>query len=295
VKKLVMAMAVVAVTLLAWSFPAYDQSSADDGKPTFYRLTPGVYVNGWPRFTVTYPKDWIQVLPLPSEVFRAAAPEDNGPSSFCVSVFANPLPFDKIADLWVRAFKAIAQDAAVVSDKPSQLPDGTPAREVEMRIVINGEPRYVLSLATKKGDMYVAAFVDSSKKVGEDLKGILYSLRYRPGNDELVKVPADVQEFLNKYSRDMVSHDLAKVMTYFSDRFLESGMKKGEVEWAWTQLIGSITSYAIGITEFEVAGDEVYLAGFMSVNGEKWVLRASSIIKENGEWKWYGNQRDPKP
>ena len=43
------------------------------------------------------------------------------------------------------------------------------------------------------------------------------------------------------------------------------------------------------------AGDKVYLAGFVIVNGAKWVLQEASIIKESGEWKWYGNQRDPAP
>jgi hypothetical protein len=57
---------VMALLLRAGSVfvPSYAQDPATDDKPTFYRLTPGVYVNGWPRFTVTYPKDWVERVPI---------------------------------------------------------------------------------------------------------------------------------------------------------------------------------------------------------------------------------------
>jgi len=51
----------------------------------------------------------------------------------------------------------------------------------------------------------------------------------------------------------------------------------------------------VGITDFVPAGDRAYLAGFTVTNGSKWPLYGASIIKENGEWKWYGNQRDVAP
>jgi hypothetical protein len=43
------------------------------------------------------------------------------------------------------------------------------------------------------------------------------------------------------------------------------------------------------------AGDKVHPTGFGVTNLGKGMLSETSIIKENGEWKWYGNQRDPKP
>ena len=110
-----------------------------------------------------------------------------------------------------------------------------------------------------------------------------------------MKVPPDIREFLDKFSSAMVSHDLAKVMTHYSDRYLRSGEKKGEVPRFWKQFIESITSCEIGITDFEAAGDKTYLAGFVTSNFGRMPLRETSIIKENGEWKWYGNQRDPAP
>jgi hypothetical protein len=93
----------------------------------------------------------------------------------------------------------------------------------------------------------------------------------------------------------MVSHDLAKVMSHFSDKYLNSGVKKGEVELSIRNVIGLVTSLEVGITDLVPAGDKFYLPGFVSLNGTKYVLPDTSIIKENGEWKWYGNQRDVSP
>ena len=50
------------------------------------------------------------------------------------------------------------------------------------------------------------------------------------------------------------------------------------------------------LTDFVPAGDKAYLAGFTSGNFRKnAVMRETAIIKENGEWKWYGNQREVVP
>ena len=64
--------------------------------------------------------------------------------------------------------------------------------------------------------MVFAAVWSLSRTIEEDLKAIAYSLEFQPGKDEPVKVPPDVQEFLDKNDSDLVSHDLAKVMTHYS-------------------------------------------------------------------------------
>jgi hypothetical protein len=295
-RPIVLSLLVAAVMLLAGAFstPTHAQSPSLDDKPTFYRLTPGVYVNGWPRFTITYPKDWVVVEhPLPQEVFRAAASEAGWFPSFHVTPSPTPLPLDKVADLLMSYAKTYDKNATVVSDKPSQLRDGTPAREVEIQYFSrNGVQINWLTLGTKRGDLWINTGVVSNKgKVGEDLKAILYSLKFEPGKDEPVKVPPDIQEFLNRWRNDLVSHDVTKVMANYSDNFLDSGAKRADAQWGWKQLISSITSVEIGITDIEVAGDKAYLAGFISAYWGKAVLRGTAIIRETGQWKWYGNQR----
>ena len=60
-KRPIMLSLVLAVTLLLSSVftIVHAQAPANDDKPTFYHLVPGTgtYVNGWPRFTVHYPKE----------------------------------------------------------------------------------------------------------------------------------------------------------------------------------------------------------------------------------------------
>jgi hypothetical protein len=296
-KMLIVLSVILAVTLLAGNFfaPAYALDPANEEKPTFYRLTPGVYVNGWPRFTIRYPKDWVERLPLPLETFRAEPPGRTG-EMFAIMIYQSSQPLEKRADGQVSFFKNImkAKDVTLVSDKPSQLRDGTPAQEVEIKAVLEA-PLNWLTLGTKKGDMVITIGVGGPNvRIGEDLKAILYSLQYQPGKDEPVKVPPDIQAFFDSWSSAFVSHDLAKVMSHFSERYLHSGVRKGEMERFWRQFIGSITSDKVSITELVPAGDRVYLAGFESLNFGT-VALGTSIIKESGEWKWYGNQRDVSP
>jgi hypothetical protein len=296
-KKLIVVSVILAVMLLAGIFfaTAQPQDSAKEEKPTFYRLIPGVYVNGWPRFTIHYPKDWVEETPQIQEVFRAASPPFLN-AKFVVTVYSNPPPLDKLADGLLLFLKNVAKDVIVISDKPSQLRDGTAAREVELKMVMNDLPLYYFAFSTSKGNMGIGTGVASNgERITEDLKAILYSIEFEPDKDKPVTVPPDIQEFLNKFCSDVVSHDIAKVMTHYSDRFLNSAGKKGGAEQFFRQFIGSITSYEVGVTDFVTEGDRVYLAGFVNNNWGKWVLQLTSIIKDSGEWKWYGNQRDVSP
>ena len=56
-KRLIIPSLIMAITLLAGGFLAQAQTPAIDLKPTFLSSTPGLYVNGWPAFTVSYPKE----------------------------------------------------------------------------------------------------------------------------------------------------------------------------------------------------------------------------------------------
>jgi hypothetical protein len=85
-------------------------------------------------------------------------------------------------------------------------------------------------------------------------------------------------------------------MSHYSDKYLNSGVRKGETERVWRQNIGNLVSSKMTITDFVLAGERAYLTGFVIVNNRfTFSLTETSIIKENGEWKWYGNQRDVSP
>jgi hypothetical protein len=305
--KLIVVLVTIAVTLLMGSVfaPSYAQEAAKEEKPTFYHLVPGTYVNGWPRFTIHYPKDWVEVTPMMQEVFRAKPP---GGTNETFAVVVLPFPFyggtlDKAANIVADFFKGFSvKDVTIITNKLSRLSNGTPAREVELRGTMSGLPFNWLALFVEHGDVWIEPSVSSqSGRIGEHLKAILYSLQYEPTKDEPVKLPPDVQEFFDSLRNAWISHDLAKVMTHFSDRYLNSGVRKGEMERLWKPgsspfSIDRFRSLEYSITDFVATGDRAYIAGFSNRNGgEIMPLLMTSIIKENGEWKWYGNQRDVSP
>jgi len=290
VASLIMAMVVLVGTFFTSSLAQALQADTS----TFYHPVSGTYVNGWPRFTIHYPKEWVEVRPRPEVAFVAAAPMPARDLQLAVvSPHPFPLPLDKFADFVLPVVKTMGTDPTIVSNKPSRLRDGTPAQEVEFRVVVNGTPLHWLELATKKGDVVVHAEISSGAVIGEDLEAILSSLEFQPRFDEPVKLPPDVQAFLDSFCNDVVSHDLEKVMSHYSDAYLNSGMRKGEMERFFRQVIGPVTSFELGITDFVPAGERAYVAGFVSTYFGKAMLRETSIIKENGEWRWYGDQRDP--
>jgi hypothetical protein len=67
----------------------------------------------------------------------------------------------------------------------------------------------------------------------------------------------------------------------------------------WGFFIDRITATEVHITEFVPEGDKAYLAGFGRFNVGAGMTTTMfgevAIIKENGEWKWYGNQREVVP
>ena len=297
-KRLIVLSAMMAVMFLTGGSvaPACAQDSAKDDTPTFYHLVPGTYVNGWPRFTIHYPKEWVERQTMPGETFRVSAPGPVPSPAFVYALLSNAPPLDKFADLTASFFKTVAKDVTIISDKPSRLRDGTPAREIELRMLINGAPRNVMSLAAQKGDVMVHMLVESPNgRIGEDLKAILYSIEFQPDKDKPVKVPPDFEAFVEMHMSNRLSHDLAKVMANYSDRYLNSGTRKGEMERWLRPVIDSWMSAKAVWTDFVPAGDKAYVAGFVVSNFGTFQVIETCIIKENGEWKLYGNQREVVP
>ena len=303
----------VCATLGGFLLPAAAQSPASQAKPTFVAPTPGAYVHGWPAFTVSYPKDWVEQPPRMGgvgEVFRVAAP-DSKPFAqnirvpyFAVSVFPAPLPIDKWSDILVPTLKLPGSGIKIVYDKPSQLKDGAPAQEAEIEWVSNEVKVDMLVLTTGKDAAWIQIIQTSDKgKMGEDVKNYAYSLTFQHAREEPVKVPSDVQEFLEKYSSALVSGNVERIMANFSDRFLNQKRKKAFYE-QWLRNSpdspiqrGLISSEAT-VTVFEARGEKAYVDGFFASKARdhadkalKEPMNFRQIIKEQGQWKWYGDQR----
>jgi len=286
--------------------PVSAQSPGIDAKPTFLNRIPGLYVHGWPSFAVSYPKDWVDQPLFPGEVFRVAALRPPVPPSpsFVVHAFPNSADISGSSELLASFLRRISQDVKVLYNKPSKLKDGTSAQEGEIEWLIpNGPKINSFLLATKKDGMWIwISLHDDKGRLGEDLMSIAYTLNVPQGKQEPAKLPSEIRELLDKSCRDIEKGDAGRMMTNFSSRFLHNGMKKAALE-QWfryapeSPIQQGFTACTYTVTYFEPQGDKAYLAGFRGgklksgADASPFPIGDNRLINENGQWKWYGNQK----
>jgi hypothetical protein len=266
---------------------------------------------------VSYPKEWVEgPVAGPGAVFEAGVARPDLPTGFqnlTILVFANPLPLEDWPGIFMPTWINMFTDIKVLSDKPSLLKDGTPAREVEVEFIPKFDPLgrsqenpprvSGLQLVTKKDATWVSVFLTDDKgKLGEDLKRVAYSLTFQPDREKPVSVPPDVRAFLDMHCTDNVSGDIKLILEHFSDRFRHSGWSKANFE-QWLRngptspIRQGVTSFEATATVFEPHGDKAYIDGFFlskakgDANAVKIQMSFQQIINEHGEWKWFGNQK----
>jgi hypothetical protein len=239
----------------------------------------------------------------PFSVFNVgSAGPDLPPGSFLeIIVVPNPLPLEEWAKWCMPVWVQNATDIKILSDKPSQLKDGTPAREVEAEYVWRNERKVnEFVLMTKKGVVWVTIWLTTSERAGEDLKKYPYSLTFLQGREEPVKVPPDVRAFLDMYCADIVGHDIKAIMAHYSDRFLWGVMSKPVFELLVAQPdspFPQVISREPSVTVFEPQGDKAYVDGFFldkakgDADAVKVPMFFQQIINEHGQWKWFGNHK----
>jgi len=117
--------------------------------------------------------------------------------------------------------------------------------------------------------------------------------RKRPPKKPLkaVELPTDVKAFITDYDQAIFNKDVVTMADLISDRFLHDGVTKQMA----LRFLSGIRSYTfeakIIITKFEPEGDEVKIDVLLKDKYfEAPFMTGSKLIKENGHWKWYGNQ-----
>jgi hypothetical protein len=311
----------VAFTLLALGFLsfAYGQTpQAADLKPTLISPTPGLYVHGWPPFTVSYPKEWVEQREYSAaDAFAVGGIRPGLPPGVLfpllrIGVFGNGVPLEEGTKMFMPGLLPYFTDIKVLTDKPSRLKDGTPSREVEWEGVLvfnaavgSAKNRPKLNnfmVMTKKDLAWVTISLIDIQEIGEDLKRIASSLTFLPGREEPLSVPPDVRVFLDMYRVDILSRDVKTIMAHYSDRFRHSGAGKAGMEQYFRNDPNSpvkrdtISSEPI-VTVFEARGDKAYIDGFWltktkgDANTMKSPMSFQQIINEQGQWKWFGNQK----
>ncbi|HOW56464.1 MAG TPA: hypothetical protein PKZ12_00565 [Smithellaceae bacterium] len=110
-----------------------------------------------------------------------------------------------------------------------------------------------------------------------------------------VQVPADVQAFFDKFAKDIATQKMDVIGANYSDKFMQNGFNKEGFLYVLSGSISMVTKYSVKLTKYEVDKNNPNIAhiegsadlGFMTAD----FVPGSMMIKENGEWKWYGNQK----
>ncbi len=196
-KKLKRIFFVISISFLFVVCSVISHLQAESDFPT--QSAPGLYVNQWPAFSLTYPVRWQEKMPGRRLVFRAEASE--GTPSLRISVIPGmDTPLKYATSFYLPALEKMGQNIKVLYDKDAELNDGSLSREMEIEWMPYGGPKLnTLFLTVKSEDAWIAvALSDTKGSIGEDLRKIPYSLKMRPAKEILsayhYKVPEETDD-----------------------------------------------------------------------------------------------------
>lgn len=110
-----------------------------------------------------------------------------------------------------------------------------------------------------------------------------------------IELTADVQSFFDQFRKDILTYDLKKISPHYAVNFKQDGYDRQAFFEILSKTVSFVTKYEIKVTRFEADknnSDIVLIDGSVDL-GSMTVPFAdrSMIIKENGVWRWYGNQK----
>ena len=111
-----------------------------------------------------------------------------------------------------------------------------------------------------------------------------------------VGLPEDAAAFVDRFNRAIADMDSAKIADTISDRFLAFGATKRMFLGVFLDTMSYVRTIKLVLTGFDVEGNIARIEGAIT---DKYFERPISpgmlLIKENGQWKWYGNQLQKIP
>lgn len=110
-----------------------------------------------------------------------------------------------------------------------------------------------------------------------------------------IKLPDDVQSFFDQFQKDILTYDMKKISPHYAANFKQDGYDRQAFLEVLNKTINFVNKYVVKVTKFEVIKNNSAIAlidGSVDL-GAIIVPFAdgSMMIKENGVWKWYGNQK----
>jgi pimeloyl-ACP methyl ester carboxylesterase len=111
-----------------------------------------------------------------------------------------------------------------------------------------------------------------------------------------MKTPEDIQAFFDQFKKDILTKDMKKIEPYYAANFKERGYNRQEFLDALPRTLGFVNDYTFKLTKCQPDTNNpnvVYLEGTVSLGGGMIIPLPDGyqIIKENGRWKWNGNQK----
>ncbi|MDQ7821201.1 MAG: SAM-dependent methyltransferase [Candidatus Eremiobacteraeota bacterium] len=122
-----------------------------------------------------------------------------------------------------------------------------------------------------------------------------------PEERQALEPPRDIGAFLDEYCAALSKHDVSAVMSSYSDSYLDGGEDKLAIQLFWDHSLmrpsyRAMKGVRIFLTRCEVKGDRAEINGYIrsSIGLDPLTIdpdEPAVIVREQGRWKWYGNQR----
>ena len=110
--------------------------------------------------------------------------------------------------------------------------------------------------------------------------------------ESAVHLPDEVEAFLASDREAVLSGDMDAIMAHYHPGYRDQGRDRSAQRRALSLVAPSLSRYEVHLTGFERDGDKAVIRGVVRTNvGSQPLPDGAMMIREDGEWLWYGNQR----
>lgn len=113
------------------------------------------------------------------------------------------------------------------------------------------------------------------------------------GNDSAQVIPADVLQFEKEFNEAMKSGNPNRAIKFFSRHYLHDGRNKKMQDQYVALMLNSSPRYEMKLTSFKpITKNRAYITAYVTTSfGDMEKKPDYQIIRENGQWRWLGNQK----
>lgn len=106
-------------------------------------------------------------------------------------------------------------------------------------------------------------------------------------------VPAELAQMVADFNAAVVSKDLDRIESFYSERYLHDGRPKKDHRSYVDGWVHYIPGFDLRLTSFRpVSGDLAYISAEIHMGAMRsYKAPDYQIVRENGQWKWLGNQQ----